>query len=246
MKHSITFIMCIVTICSAASKLFFEQQWNQNFHLRPIESGDTLAIGAVYCDGSAIYIYDRAAGTIVTMNAKASIISTIGLEGIGRDTYGGDDFIARDSTFIFVNTVDKRLEYFSRRSGKHLGTQPLPLDALKSQTKRSWRIIDRIELAGDTVLIGNAHVLFDLASGLKKTLSNGSLFRAPGTARFVLANKGIRWYQTGNYIIDNRNGKKRMIPTSHYVIQGKRIFCLDGKLFAVVASGRGVNIVQIK
>jgi hypothetical protein len=243
--QSPAFIVCILALCSGAPKPFFEQQWNKDFRLRPIESGDTLSIGAVFCDGSSVFVYDRAAGTMVILNAQGKTVTVIGLEGIGRDSYRGDDFIAKDSVFMFVNPVDRRIEYFSRVSGKHLRSLPLPLDALKSQPKRSRRIIDRIELAGDTVLIGNAHVLFDLESGLAKTAAPKTLLAAPNNGRFSLVHTNSRYIKLADSILVLPGHKKATLPASHFTIPGKRLFVLNGTVYAVIAGNEEISIKPI-
>ena len=237
------FIICIMTLCSGSPQLFFEQKWNQDFHLRPIESGDTLSIGGIFCDGSSVFINDRAAGTMVVLNRQGKKTATVVLEGIGRDTYCGDDFIVKDSSFIFVNSVDKRLEYFSLASGKHQASQPLP-PVLSSYPRRSWRIIDRIEVAGGAVLVGNAHLLFDLDSGMTKSIAGDGMLEAPDGERFALVNKGFRLYQKGNTL--KGDGKSRPLPLSRYAIPGKRLFSLNGRLYAIIAGAQSMKIVELR
>jgi hypothetical protein len=244
LKYSI-FIICIITLCSGSPKLFFEQKWNQDFHLRPIESGDTLSIGAVFCDGSSVFIHDRAAGTMVVLNRQGKKTATVVLEGIGRDTYCGDDFIIKDSSLIFVNTVDKRLEYFSLASGKHLASLPLP-QVLSSYPRRSWRMIDRIELIDGAVHVGNTHLLFDLESGLKKSFAGDGMLKAPDGERFALVNKGFRLYQKGNTLKGAVDGKIRSLPLSHYAIPGKRLFSLNERLYTIIAGAQSMKIVELR
>jgi hypothetical protein len=239
-------IICIMTLCSGSPKPFFEQKWNQDFHLRQIESGDTLSIGSVFSDGSSVFINDRAAGTMVILDRLGKKKAMVALEGIGRDTYCGDDFIVKDSSFIFVNTVDKRLECFSLGTGKHQSSLPLPSQALSSYPKRSWRLIDRIEVIDGAVQVGNAHLLFDLKSGLKKPITGDGILKAPDGGRFALVNKEFRLYQKGNTIIGARDGKIRPLPLSRYTIPGKRLFSLNGRLYAVIAAAHGVKIVELR
>jgi hypothetical protein len=239
------YVVCIMTLCSGSPKPFFEQKWNQDFHLRRIESGDTLSIGAVFCDGSSVFIHDRASGTIVVLSGQGKKTETVTLEGIGRDTYCGDDFIVKDSSFIFVNPVDKRVEYFSRTSGKHTSSLPFP-QVLSSYPKRSWRIIDRIEVVGGSVFIGNAHLLFDLESCMKKSLAGNDILKAPDGERFALVNKTFRLYQKGDAIKGVRDDRIRQFPLSHYPIAGKRLFSLNNRLYALVTTAQGVAIVELQ
>jgi hypothetical protein len=251
MKHphhslmSPIFIVCIVTLCSGSPKPFFEQKWNQDFRLRPIESGDTLSVGAVFCDGSSVFINNRADGTMVVLNGQGKKTATVVLEGIGRDTYCGDDFVVKDSSFIFINSVDKRLEYFSRASGKHLASLPLP-QVFSSYPRRSWRMIDRIELIDGAVHVGNAHLLFDLESGMKKSIAGGGILKAPEGERFALVNKGLRLYQKGNTLKGAADGKIRSLPLSRYIIPGKRVFSLSKRLHALITDAQGVKIVELR
>ncbi|MBN1130977.1 MAG: hypothetical protein JXA71_18455 [Chitinispirillaceae bacterium] len=236
------FVACFLALCSGAPKPFFEQKWNQDFRLRAIESGDTLAVGAAFCDGSRVFVYDRAAGTIVILNATGTTAAVRALEGIGRDSYFGDDFIAKDTVFIFVNPVDRRLEYFSRASGKHLHSHPLPLEALKSQKKRSRTIINRIEIVNDTVLVGNAHVLVDLGSGLAKSAVPKTIRAAPSSGRFALVHASGTYVQRADTILALTSRKKAALPASHFTIPGKRLFVLNGMVYAVVAGSKGISI----
>lgn len=240
-----TIITGILTFCSGSPEPFFEQKWGIDFHLRPIETGDTLSIGAVFCDGKSVFLHDRAAGTMIVLDARGRKSAAIPLAGIGRDTYCGDDFIVRDSAFIFVNSVDKRFEYFSYGTGKHTDSRPLPLEALKAQPKRSWRIIDRIELAGDTVLVGNAHVLVALEPGLKKVSGAGRTLTAPAATRFALVRRHGPLLLHGDSLAQPGSPRKTALPGTHFPIPGKRLFVLGGAPHAVIAGTAGISIRRI-
>lgn len=230
---------------SASSSLpFFTQKWNRDFHLKPTETGDTLSIGAVFSNDSLVFVNDQAAGTVAVLNADGKILSKIPLEPIGRGTYSGDDFIVKDNRFVFVNTVDKKLEYFDRSTGKHIKSAALPTGVLAGQAKRSNRIIDRIFLVDKAILIGNGTLLFDLEKGLKKTASAVSVLKAAGTARYTLISGKKRFMTTGNFLADSASGYKVPVPASHYTIPGKRFFVMGGRLFSVTAAKEGIAIVE--
>jgi hypothetical protein len=240
------FLFLSLPLCTGAPAPFFHQSWGQDFHRRALESGDTLSVGAVFCDGSSVFIHDQAAGTIVILDSKGKKTAMVALEGIGRGTYCGDDFVVKDSLFIFVNTVDKRLEYFDRSSGKHISADPLPLQPLAGESMRSWRVIDRIFIIGRKAVVGNAHLLFDLGQGLKKTVSPNDFIKASGNERFAVLAENRRITIKEGLLVDPLTGKEMAVPKSRYTINGKRIFMLNNRLFALMAEPTGITIVELK
>jgi hypothetical protein len=193
---------------------------------------------------SLVFVNDQAAGTVAVMNANGKILSKIPLEQIGRGTYSGDDFIVKDNRFIFVNSVDKKLEYFDRATGKHIKSAVLPTGVLAGQTKRSNRIIDRIFLVDKAIFIGNGSLLFDLETGMKKSASPVAFLKSPGTARFSLLAGKKRFLTTGDFLTDPATGKKALLPASHFTINGKTLFILAGHVFSVIAAKEGISIVD--
>jgi hypothetical protein len=249
MKHLmivyITFAIGL-TACSEPRVVFFDQKWNKDFHIRAMESGDTLAIGAVFCDGSRVFINDQATGTMVVLDRQGRKNAVITLQGIGRGSWCGDDFIVHDSVIMFINTVDKRLEHFSMNSGRHLLSQPLPLDALAKEKKRSRRIIDRIEINNGTVYIGNAHLLVPLEKGMQSLHPTSTPLTAPEGKRFALFGADRRIMETNGALTEEPGGKRLTLPATHYAVSGKRLFFLNNRLFAITAEKQGVRILEVK
>jgi hypothetical protein len=241
------FLSLFAKPASSGSKApFFFQKWENEFHLRPLENGDTLSIGAVFSTDREIFIYDLAAGVMVIMDSAGKAVSRVLLEGFGRGTYMGDDFVVMDSVFIFVNSVDKRLEYFNRSTGKRLPAVPLPMDALKGQAKRSWRMINRIFFIDNRVFIGNEHVVFDCGKGLKKAAPAADFVSATNSGRFALVTGNTKWILAGNRLSETQSGKKAILPKSHFIISGKRLFVLNNRLFSIQSGTDGVSIVELK
>jgi hypothetical protein len=232
---------------SSGSKVpFFFQKWENEFSLRSTENGDTLSIGAVFSTDREIFIYNQAAGAMVVLDSAGKAVSWVLLEGFGRGTYRGDDFVAMDSVFIFVNNVDKRLEYFDRYSGKRLPAVPLPLDALNGQAKRANRLINRIFVVDNRVFVGNEHVVFDCGKGLKKTVAASGFVAAPGSGRFGVMFGKTKWIINGSRLTETQSGKKATLPQSHFTINGKRLFVFKNKLFSIQAAVDGVSIIELK
>jgi hypothetical protein len=243
---ALVFPVCAGSARQAAGAPFFFQKWDAGFHLRSTENGDTLSIGAVFASDREIFIYDLAAGEMVVLDSSGKALSRVRLEEFGRGTYAGDDFAVLDSMFVFVNTVDKRLEYYNRFTGKRSPPLPLPLDALKSQTKRAWRLINRIFVIDKNIYIGNEHVIFDCTKGLKKSVSAADLSRAPDNARFAIVGDTTRWVLAGSRLLETRTGKKALLPQTHFDISGKRLFVFNNRLFSVQALCDGASIVELK
>jgi hypothetical protein len=225
---------------------FFFQKWDNDFSLRPLENGDTLSIGAVFSTDREIFIYDLAAGAMVVLDSAGKAVSRVLLEGFGRGTYAGDDFVVFDSVFIFVNSVDKRLEYFNRSTGKRLPAVPLPLDALKGQVKRANRLINRIFVIDNRIFVGNEHVIFNCEKGLKKSMAASDFVMAPASGRFGIVFGKTKWIINGSRLTETQSGKKATLPQSHFTINGKRLFVFNNRLFSVQAGSDGVSIVELK
>lgn len=237
---------CAKPASSSAKAPFFFQKWGNEFNLRTTENGETLSIGAVFAVEKEIFIYDLAAGEMAVLDSTGKALNRVPLEGFGRGTYVGDDFVALDSVFVFVNSVDKRLEYFDRSTGKRLPAVPLPLDALKSQAKRANRLINRIFVIEKKVFIGNEHVIFDCEKGLKKSVAAADFVKAPENGRFGLVAGKALWSLTGNRLIEKQSGKKAIVPQSHFTISGKRLYIYNNRLFSIQAGKDGVSIIELK
>jgi hypothetical protein len=125
-KWSLVVFSIFLCIGSACSEPFFNQSWNRDFHIRVLENGETLSVSALFSKDKLVYLYDQAAGNLTLLSDKGVLLGKTTLESIGRDTYFGDDFVVRDTTAIFVNSVDKRLEYFDIKTGKHLYAVAIP------------------------------------------------------------------------------------------------------------------------
>jgi hypothetical protein len=233
---------------------FFSQLWNQTFHLRTTETGEILTIGAVFSDDRQVFVYDLAENTVVSLDAGLKVTSTVKLNSIGRKTYAGDDFIVKDSQFIFLNGVDRRLEIFHRTTGKHFRSVPVPSDLLAGVKKRSHRIINRLFLDGNQLLIGNEYHLVPFGITLGKqaatikveTHGRASLLSATGNRRWALYRKKEPVVVQNSLLKKGSLHAGSKVPETHHPVNGKRFFTLDGRLYSIVAGKDSVKMAEVK
>ena len=252
----LSIILCTAVTCSSEKKPsptvsekkhpIFHEPWNTTFHLRETENGEVLSIGAVFSNDSTVFVYDLAQGAVVELDSTFSVTRTVPLAPIGRNTYTGDDFVATDSTFIFLNGVDRRLEIFDRFTGKHLRKIDLPANLMAGAGKRSYRILNRIFLDGNTVMIGNEHYLVAFDPKLGKRSVTAKTVAAGDDERVLL------YESTGSVILRDSLLKNRITglrappPATHYPVTGKRFFTRGTALFAVGAGPDSVKIAEVK
>lgn len=219
--------------------------WGELFALKSTESGDTVSVGAVFSDGADIFIYDMADGRIVTFDSSGSVLHIIKLQSVGRGTYAGDDFIVKGNEFVFLNSVDRRLEYFNIINGSHTRSIQIAESILALEPTRARRIIDRIFLQNGTVLVGNEHVAVPIDPVLGKKLSTSKTLSADSPKRLLFAGLGK--------VITGENKKLLGFPctecinlVTHYPVYGKRLAVVGGNLFSLVLTDKGVLLTKVK
>ena len=252
----LSLVLCTAVTCSgekkhsppAAEKKHpeFHEPWNTTFHLRETENGEVLSIGAVCTDGSSTFVYDLAQGAVVQLDSTLSATGTVPLESIGRNTYAGDDFVATDSAFIFLNSVDRRLEFFDRFTGKHTRQLSLPANLMSGAKKRSHRTLNRIFTDGTTLMIGNEHYLvaFDTKPG--KRTAAATTVAAGENERVLLYNTKGSVIMHDSLLKNRATGLSAPPPATHFPVPGKRFFTRGTALFAVEAGLDSVRIVEVK
>lgn len=224
----------------------FSQPWNKTFHLDTTETGEVLSIGAAFSDGREVFIYDLAENAVVALDDNLNVTSTVKLTSIGRKTYVGDDFVVKDSLFIFINGVDRRLELFHRITGKHLRSIPVPADLLAGVRKRSRRIVNRLFLDGDNLLIGNEYHLVPFDVNLEKRTALKTILTAPADTRWALYRKKEPVAVHDSLLKKGSLHAGFRVPETHHPVNGKQFFLLNNRLYSVTSDKDSVRIAEVK
>lgn len=227
------------------SKDLINVPWDSTFMLRPTENGDTISIGAVFCDSTLVYFYNIANGTIVIYDTSGTRKNIVKLETIGRQTYAGDDFVARNNQLVFLNTIDRRLEIFDAISGKHLRAVTYPDNMLADQPSRAYRFVNRIFLADGKILLGNEHAFFSFDESMAKRDAALKTVAAPRGQRFAFVNSHYKITVQGSKIVGASCSSCR-IPPTHFAINGKRFFLIGNKVYSLVLTKNGVQVIKIQ
>jgi len=222
----------------------FSEPWNRTFHLRETENGEVLTVGAVFSNDSEVYVYDLAAGAVVVLDTNLVVRKTVPLTPIGRNTYAGDDFVVLDTCFVFLNSIDRKLEYFNRTNGDHIRSVPIPNDLLQSAEKRSHRILSRLFVDNGNLLIGNEYLLVKFDTALGKKIA-GAAIAADKETRFLLYAQNASIMQHDTLLSNNETGKKQRMPSTHHAVTGKRFFKRGTRVYSVNAGTDSVSIVAV-
>lgn len=224
----------------------FNEAWNNTFHLRTTETGEILSVGAVFSNENNVFVYDMAENRIVTFDTNLRITDTVSLQSIGRNRYVGDDFVVLNNRFVFLNSIDKRLELFERTSGKLIRTIPIPRNIFLSVKQRSRRIIERLFIDGDILYIGNRYhvVPFDVSLG-KKT-AEAKVTSAPEKKRWLLFKKNHPFTEDQQHLIEKTGGGHYQKTPTHFPVGGKRFFTIGDKLYGIEAGRDGIRIAEVK
>jgi len=240
------FLLLFPYCIQSSSPTLFSQNWNETFKLHRTESGDTVSIGAIFSDTAAIYIYNLANGSIVQLDRTGSIVKQVSLQPIGRRTYFGDDFIVTNNECVFLNSVDRRFDFFEYTNGTFSHSVPFPDPLFSDEEKRSHRIVNRIFLSGNNIFIGNAHRVAVLKTILGKQARITKTFSAPKGQRFALIEENRHIVSDGQTLYDQSTEQSYSQPDSHYPMTGKRVFSLNGRLFTIILSKSSVRIVELQ
>jgi hypothetical protein len=179
--------------------------------------------------------------SIIKIDSLGKIISRTGLESIGRATYVGDDFIIRDNQAIFLNAVDFRLEYFSCTNGTHLKSIAYPSDYLKFP-QRSKRIMNRIFLDGNTIMLGNSYAVFPF--------NENAILQKSKTISFPKDKKVILYHSRKT--VEEKSGqafwndKKIVIKRPVFHFSGKHIAVYKNVLIQCIVDNTGIHLYQMK
>ncbi|MBN1578298.1 MAG: hypothetical protein JW913_17185 [Chitinispirillaceae bacterium] len=234
------------TAPASPKKIFFTQPWNKTFHLRETETGEILSIGAVFGTAANVFVYDQAQGAVVTLDTSGKVVTTVQLSSIGRNSYAGDDFVMEDSVFVFLNGVDRRLEFFNRITGMHLRSVPIPADLLSGVQKRSQRIVNRLFLDDGRLMIGNEYRLVAFDGRLGKRIATAAAVSAAENERFVLYRKHRPVVMRDSLLFLRSIGATYRLPPTHYSITGKRFFTLGSRLFSIDAGKDSIRIAEVR
>jgi hypothetical protein len=224
----------------------FNEAWNNTFHLRTTETGEILSVGAVFSNRENVFVYDMAENRIVTFDTNLHITDSVSLPSIGRNRYVGDDFVVMNEQFIFLNTVDNRLEFFEQTSGKHLRASPLPRTLLSSVKQRSRRIIDRLFIDEGVLYIGNRYHLIPFDVSLGKKAAEAKVASAPEKRRWLLFNTDQPFTEDKRHSIAGPGGRQYRKTPTHFPVSGKRFFKIGTKLYGIDAGRDGIRIAKVK
>ena len=239
-------LFCLLTTPGAvrAGDTLLSMPWGTAFTVRVTDDGDSVSIGSLYSRGGQILVYSLADGRMTTIDSSGSIVETVKPASVGRLTYLGDDFVVRDTELVFLNSVDKRLEFFGLHGGSHLRARPIPNDLLASEPTRSRRVLSRVFLLNKTVYVGNEHVAVPLDNSLSKQAVSLKVLRSRGSERIALASDSSNLYLSGSTIRGSGCAKCR-IPSTHFGTTGKRFVTIAGKPYAAVLGRSSFSIVKV-
>ncbi|NLD99735.1 MAG: hypothetical protein GX640_07660 [Fibrobacter sp.] len=222
--------------------VFFIRPWNDTFTLKTTENGEFLTVTAMASMGSYLYLYDLSDRSLVTIDSTAQIISKVILESIGRSTYTGDDFVVRDNQAIFLNAVDYHLEYFQLETGKHLKSISFSRDLLNEE-KRSRKIINRIFLDNNSILLGNSHTLVVFSeSALSKQMQSLKVLHFPENKRILFYNRNKSIELSSG--VAHYSGRTLPVRKSVVSFSGKSMVLLNGTPVQCITTQNGIEIYR--
>jgi hypothetical protein len=247
MKVNLTFIILIIIPISLFARLpetVFKELWGSHFHLRKTENGEILSISSVFYQDNTIYLYDMAERKIVSLDTNFSFIKETPLATVGRNTYVGDDFVIRNNEIIFLNTVDKLLEIFDLKTGKHKRSVKYPCDYFSEEPKRRYRIINKIFLDNECIVIGNSHKLFYFDLIKKEVVKGKEPVSVKKDHKFLMYNRTQTVTKTRDYIYFNSR-KYKPIHNS-FLISGKQYFIMKNSLYAFSLDNTRICIIKVE
>lgn len=252
-KSSYIYLNILIFLLSTSGLLASEKNksslincpWGKLFNIKPTESGDSVSVGAVFSNDTDFFIYSLADGKVVEFDSTGTIIKTVKLQSVGRGTYTGDDFVVKGTEFIFLNSIDKRLEFFDISNGTHTRSVQVSQNILANEPTRSRKLINRIFLQNGTILIGNEHIAVPLDITLGKQLSTSKVLRVNDNERLLCAGSGKVITSEGNKI-KGLSCIKCNKPDTHYPVYGKRFILIGERLFSLVLTTEGVQLIRVQ
>ena len=238
-----SFFFLLLAISNLQAQILFEQAWGEILKTRKTHEGEVLAVSSVFSDSKRIYLYDMAGRRLVGLDTLGRMQNAVRLQSIGRRTYVGDDFVVKGSEAIFLNTVDKKLEIFDVATGHRTRSITYPLRYFSHEKKRRHRIINRIFLDGDQIVLGNTHRLFYLDPGMKKAAARGAL-SAPAEKKIVLFGGEKAPVFRSNEMLHRGDRKFKMLH-SRIPVPGKRYFFVNDRLYGIEMDSTGLRLRMV-
>jgi len=239
-----TLFSILIRLYAQTDQVLHEEQWGGRFNLHMTENGEILAVSSIVFHNDKLYLYDMAERRIVILDSAGSFIKETALSSIGRYTYVGDDFVVLNNNAIFLNTVDKKLEIFELNSGKHKLSVSYPHDYYASESKRSHRIINRIYLDGEDIVLATGYKLFYFDYKSEKVIQKKKSISAESGGRFLFYDGTTTVVLSHERIVINNN---KSVPAvkSRYPISGKQFFLKNSRLFALSLDSFGFRIIEV-
>lgn len=246
MKKILSFLFFFGILLSGevGASVLFNQKWNKDFELRGFENGDSVSIGAMACDNKNLFLYDQARGKIVSLSTNGKILKSTSLQIRSRGTYFGVDFTHYNSHFVFVNDIDKKLDFYNSSTGKYIKSQEIP-PILQKETKRSNRVVNRIYSQKGNLYIGNEYRVFPVLadSSLQKKVM---ITTAPVDSKIIYLDDSLMVTSMKSKLYKNGKSLKSPLPTNHYPIQGKRICSINKIIYVLTLQPQGPVIEELR
>ena len=247
MKIKLTLLLFIIITSQLLAQLphtVFKELWGTHFQLRKTEQGEILSISSVSVHNNTIYLYDMAERKIVSLDSNFTFIQEVPLATIGRNTYVGDDFVILQNKAIFLNTVDRRLEIFDLATGSHKGSVTYPYGYFSKEPRRRQRIINKIFLDNNQVILGNSHKVFsfDIESGTP-IKDKTAVSVEKGHKLLLYSSKQVvsKIKQTVQW-----KGAPYQAIHNSFLISGKQYFILKNRLYAFTLDNSRICIVRVE
>lgn len=231
-------------MCGQTPESFIHSPWSKVFHLRESNNGDIISIGAIHATDNALYVYDMANGRIAAFNHRGTIISRTKISSIGRKWYIGDDFVVRRGKALFLNTVDKRIDMFDLKTGSHRRSILYPLDALESEPRRTRRIINRIFLDQDRIILGNPWHYFYLDETLGKKAENLAIHSVAAEEHLQSIHKGDEVVIAEGKLYVGGVLKGDTVST-YFPVAGKRYVMFNDALYSLSLLEKEMRIIKV-
>jgi len=238
-------ILGISALCAGQTPAtFFSQKWGTTFHLKPTEQGDTISIVSLFSDGRQAYLYNLADRSLVVLDSSGAISASIPLTGSPSPTFAGDDFIIKDGQALFLNSIDRKILFFNATTGAFIKSIDYP-QGLRDEPSRINRVINRIDIDGDRIVLGNGRRFFYLDRSLQKKDASAGILKAAAGQKIAGFNNGRKIICVRNSIYVNTVRAGTSIPT-HFPVPGKRYAGINRSIYGLSLDANGVKILRVK
>ncbi len=244
-KLLITILLIILSNSHAQNtNTAFKELWGNHFQLRKTDNGEILSISSVFYHNNSIYLYDMAERKIVSLDSDFSFIKETKLATVGRNTYVGDDFVILKNEIIFLNIVDKLLEIFNLESGSHKRSIKYPHNYFADEPKRRQRIINKIFLDNDNIILGNSYKLFYFDLIKEEVIKEKRPLFVKNNHKFLFYNGKETVSKTKNNI--HFNNRKYKTINNSFLISGKQYFIIKDSIYAFTLDNTRICIVKVE